>query len=145
MKNIISKLWGNELLPIRNAVFYFDDRATSCKISSYPTPKIEVGEDFDFIDYHRNNEEEVTSIDIIKEVKLHNECYCCVGEGSYGSEGFVAYLDEAKNPIWILYSESSNPFFSVFEHQESIILVESTAGLKIKIDINNPTNLKLIE
>ncbi len=144
MQSIISKLWKEELLPIKEAVFFFDGRAKSCKITSFPTPKIEVGADFDFIDFYRNNNEEVTSIDIIKEVKLLNECYCCVGEGSYGSEGFIAYLDNDKNPIWILYSENSNPFVSVFEHEENTILVESTAGLKIQIDLHNPVNLKLI-
>ena len=144
MQSIISKLWKEELLPIKEAVFFFDGRAKSCKITSFPTPKIEVGADFDFIDFYRNNNEEVTSIDIIKEVKLLNECYCCVGEGSYGSEGFIAYLDNDKNPIWILYSENSNPFVSVFEHEENTILVESTAGLKIQIDLHNTVNLKLI-
>lgn len=128
----------------KGSCVFFDGRATSCKITSFPTPKIEVGADFDFIDFYRNNNEEVTSIDIIKEVKLLNECYCCVGEGSYGSEGFIAYLDNDKNPIWILYSENSNPFVSVFEHEENTILVESTAGLKIQIDLHNPVNLKLI-
>ncbi|MCK0552674.1 hypothetical protein KFO32_06245 [Pantoea ananatis] len=104
-----------------------------------------MGADFNFIDFYRNNNEEVTSIDVIKEVKLLNECYCYVGEGSYDSEGFIAYLDKDKNPIWILYSENSNPFVSVFEHEENTILVESTAGLKIQIELHNPVNLKLID
>lgn len=42
------------------------------------------------------NKDEVTDIDKFREIKLANNCYCCVGEGSYGSEGFVAYLDENK-------------------------------------------------
>lgn len=144
MQSIISMLWEKELIPVMDAIFFADGKATSCKITSYPMSNIEVGKPFKFQYFYRDNEKEVTSFDIIKEVKLLNECYCCVGEGSYGSEGFIAYLDKDKNPIRILYSENSNPFVSVFEHEENTILVESTAGLKIQIDLDNPVNLKLI-
>ncbi|EAM8245442.1 hypothetical protein CLL99_003417, partial [Salmonella enterica subsp. enterica serovar Thompson] len=73
-----------------------------------------------------------------------NNCYCCVGEGSYGSEGFVAYLDENKNLVWVLYSEESNPFINVSEYIPDIIIVESSSNIRLKININNPMDLELV-
>ncbi|MHB9806980.1 hypothetical protein [Pantoea ananatis] len=65
MQSVISMLWEKELITITDAIFFADGKATSCKITSFPTPKIEVGADFNFIDFYRHNNEEVTSIDII--------------------------------------------------------------------------------
>jgi len=144
MKNIISELWAQELLPIKDAIYFSDGRAFSYKIKYYPIPSVEKSELFDFNDFYNKNKEEVTSFDIMKNLRLSNGCYCCVGEGSYGSEGFVAYLDEKKILIWVLYSGTSNPFFNVIECEDSTVQAESTANVKIKLNINNPINIELI-
>ncbi|BBE78320.1 MULTISPECIES: hypothetical protein [Enterobacteriaceae] len=145
MKNIISELWNQELLPIKDALYLSDGRAFSYKIASYPTPRVEKGESFDFVDFYNKNKDEVTSIDTIMNIKLSNGCYCCVGEGSYGSEGFIACLDKNKVLKWVIYSETSNPFFNIYEYEDDTILAESTANVKIKVNVNNPTNLDLMK
>ncbi len=144
MKSIISELWCQEYLPIKGAIYFSDGKAFSYKITSYPISDKKKGCFFDFTDFYNKNKEEVTSIDIVKSIKLSNGFYCCVGEGSYGSEGFIAYLDEGKELIWVLYSEASNPFFNVTECGRDTIFVESTANVKIKIDTNNPIDLELV-
>ncbi|WP_337039014.1 MULTISPECIES: hypothetical protein [Pseudescherichia] len=144
MKNIISELWGREILPIKDAIYFCDGSAISYKITSYPAPNVEKGNVFDFTDFYKNNKEEVTSIDIIMSIKLSNGCYCCVGEGSYGSEGFIAYLDESKELIWVIYSETSNPFFNIIECDRNTVLVESTTNIKIKFNTCDPASLELI-
>lgn len=145
MKSIISELWSQGLLPIKEAIYFSDGKAFSYKITSYPLPDIEKGESFDFVDFYNKNKDEVTCVDIMMNIRLSNGCYCCVGEGSYGSEGFIAYLDECNILIWVIYSEASNPFFNVVECGGNTVIVESTANVKIRINIYNPMNLELIK
>ncbi|WP_260451537.1 hypothetical protein [Listeria cossartiae] len=95
------------------------------------------------MDVYKEDQENITKIDVFQEIKLSNGFYCCVGEGSYGSEGFVAYLDESKNLLWVLYSETSNPFVNIMEECEGIVVAESSANFKIRLDVNKPTSLSL--
>ncbi|ECX5102165.1 hypothetical protein F6H62_21880 [Salmonella enterica] len=143
MKNII-QLWEDNLLPIKDAIYFSNGRSFLCKIMDYPTLHIERNGEFDFSAFYEKNKDEVTDIDKFREIKLVNNCYCCVGEGSYGSEGFVAYLDENKNLVWVLYSEESNPFINVSEYIPDIIIVESSSNIRLKININNPMDLELV-
>ncbi len=143
MKNII-QLWEDNLLPIKDAIYFSNGRSFLCKIMDYPTLHIERNGEFDFSAFYEKNKDEVTDIDKFREIKLANNCYCCVGECSYGSEGFVAYLDENKNLVWVLYSEESNPFINVSEYIPDIIIVESSSNIRLKININNPMDLELV-
>ncbi len=143
MKNII-QLWEDNLLPIKDAIYFSNGRSFLCKIMDYPTLHIERNGEFDFSAFYEKNKDEVTDIDKFREIKLANNCYCCVGEVSYGSEGFVAYLDENKNLVWVLYSEESNPFINVSEYIPDIIIVESSSNIRLKININNPMDLELV-
>ncbi|ANO87882.1 hypothetical protein KV337_004988 [Escherichia coli] len=142
MKNII-QLWEDGLLPIKDAIYFSNGESFLCKITSYPTPCIEKNGEFDFSAFYEKNKDEVTDIDKSREVKLANNCYCCIGEGSYGSEGFIAYLDENKNLVWVLYSEESNPFINITEYTSDIIIVESSSNIRLRININNPVDLEL--
>ncbi len=143
MKNII-QLWEDNLLPIKDAIYFSNGRSFLCKIMDYPTLHIERNGEFDFSAFYEKNKDEVPDIDKFREIKLANNCYFCVGEGSYGSEGFVAYLDENKNLVWVLYSEESNPFINVSEYIPDIIIVESSSNIRLKININNPMDLELV-
>jgi len=142
MKNII-QLWEDGLLPIKDAIYFSNGKSFLCKIVPYPTPCIEKNGDFDFSAFYEENKDEVTDIDKFREVKLANNCYCCIGEGSYGSEGFIAYLDGNKKLVWVLYSEESNPFINVSEYMADIVIVESSSNIRLRININNPVDLEL--
>ncbi|CTW30168.1 hypothetical protein [Escherichia coli] len=142
MKNII-QLWEDDLLPIKDAIYFSNGKSFLCKIKPYPTPCIEKNGEFDFSSFYEKNKDEVTDIDKFREFKLANNCYCCIGEGSYGSEGFIAYLDEDKNLVWVLYSEESNPFINITEYTSDIIIVESSSNIRLRININNPVDLEL--
>jgi len=144
MKKIITKLWEQELLPIKDAIYFSTGESCSCKIATYPSPSIEIGEKFSLEDFHATHKNDVCHIDIFKEIPLNNGGYCCVGEGSYGSEGFIAYLDKDKNLIWVIYSESSNPFIDVTQANDKTISARSTTNVKITIDLENPQTLKFI-
>lgn len=145
MQKLIVNLWENETLPVKDAVYFSNGEAFSLKITSYPLPNIQRNGWFDLHDFYEANKEEITEIDVFKVIQLSNGYYCCIGEGSYGSEGFIAYLDSNKSLVWVIYSESSNPFINVDEDDSGNIFVESSARVKLKININNPINLELIK
>ncbi|EAU5054143.1 hypothetical protein F8926_24795, partial [Salmonella enterica subsp. enterica serovar Kentucky] len=79
MKNII-QLWEDNLLPIKDAIYFSNGRSFLCKIMDYPTLHIERNGEFDFSAFYEKNKDEVTDIDKFREIKLANNCYCCVGE-----------------------------------------------------------------
>lgn len=144
MQKVIVDLWKNETLPVKDAVYFSSGESFSLKITSYPLPNIQRNGWFDLHYFYENNKEEVTDIDVFKVVELSNGNYCCVGEGSYGSEGFIAYLDSNKDLVWVIYSESSNPFINAIEDYSGNIVVESSAKIKLKININDPVSLELV-
>ncbi|EBF5850089.1 hypothetical protein FH026_12505 [Listeria monocytogenes] len=139
----INDLWNREELLIKNGIHFSDGSGVEVEISYYPVPDIKKGHYFSFLDVYKEDQENMTKIDVFKEIKLSNGFYCCVGEGSYGSEGFVTYLDERKNLLWVLYSETSNPFVNIMEECEGIVVAESSANFKIRLDVNKPTSLSL--
>jgi hypothetical protein len=145
MNSAIISLWEENLLPIKDGVYFSNGKSISKKIYSYPAPRIENGQEFDLNKFLQDNTDETTSIDGLKEISLKNKGYCLVGEGSHGSEGFIAHLDKNHELIWVIYSEESNPFINIMEEQENIVTVESSANFKIKIDVNDPVNLEIIQ
>lgn len=144
MKSIITKLWEQELLPIKDAIYFSNGESCSCKIATYPSRSIEIGETFNLEDFHETHKQDVCHIDILKEIPLTNGGYSCVGEGSYGSEGFIAYLDKEKKLTWVIYSESSNPFIDITQVNDNTISARSSTDIKIIIDLENPQTLEFI-
>ncbi|MBC1375781.1 hypothetical protein [Listeria farberi] len=140
----ISNLWDREELLIKNGIHFSSGTGLEVDINYYATPSIKIGSYFDFLEVYKKDYTNVTHIDIFNEMELASGCYCCIGEGSHGSEGFVAYLDADKNLLWVLYSEASNPFVRITEEYENIVVAESSANFKVRIDVNNPTSLSLI-
>ncbi|MBK2002296.1 hypothetical protein [Listeria ivanovii] len=45
----------------------------------------------------------------------------------------------------VIYSDTSNPFGTVTESTSGEIFAESSSGLKIQLDVNTPSKLKLME
>jgi len=79
----------------------------------------------------------LTSIDVTRETGLAGAGYLCCGEGSYGSEGFAARLDEHKNLAWVIYLEESNPFTDIVIAGMTATF-SSSSGVSITVDIYRP-------
>ncbi|MEE4486002.1 hypothetical protein V2T44_24020 [Serratia ficaria] len=144
MKRVIVELWKNGELPIKNALYFADGRAELIDIISYPNPKLLKLGSFDFHGFYERNKDEITTIDIIKKIQLSDGGYLCIGEGSYGSEGFIACLDRKEDLIWVVYSENSNPFVSATIFGDSTVVIESSAGFRLEIDTENPEGMVVI-
>lgn len=143
MKSIID-LWNEHLLPIKDAVYFADGTAFSIKITSYPKPSFEKGNDFLFSNFFKNNSDEITDVDLFKKKSLSNKGWLCFGEGSYGSEGFIACLNSDNKLRWVLYSEDSNPFIEMKEIEE-FVYVKSSSSVCLKIKTNNPREIELCD
>lgn len=143
MKSIVD-LWDEHLLPIKDAVYFADGTAFSIDITSYPVPSFEKGNDFYFSDFFKNNSDEITDVDLFKKKSLSDKGWLCFGEGSYGSEGFIAYLNSDETLEWVLYSEDSNPFVEMKE-VEGFVYVKSSSNICLKIKINDPRQIELCD
>jgi hypothetical protein len=144
MKSIIVELWKNGELPIKNALYFVDGRAGLIDIIFYPYPKLLKLGDFDFNDFYEKNKNETTTIDIVKKIQLSDVGYLCIGEGSYGSEGFIACLDSKEDLIWVVYFENSNPFVSATILGDLTVVIESSAGFRLKIDTKKPERMEVV-
>lgn len=135
--NLISKLWEEKTLPIKDALYYGDGRSFFIKLKNENPTKIEIIEEFDLKDFYGKDQDWVTSIDITKEFNLNDGSYFCCGDGSNGSEGFFALLSAERKILWLIYLEFSNPFYDLY-FEEHTAVVKSTSGLEIKINLKNP-------
>ncbi len=143
MQATIVKLWNDETLPIKDGLYFPDGRSLFLSIACAPTPVVTTGDWFDVSEFHDKNKDELAHIDTFKEVPLSSGGILCIGGGSYGSEGFIAHLDSQKHLIWALYAERSNPFIHASENDDGTVIVESSAGFKLKIDPADPGRLHL--
>lgn len=65
------------------------------------------------------------------------------GEGSWGSEGFIAVCDSKQDSLqWIAFFEYSNPIINV-EHVNGKIYAYSNLGHKWVFDIRHPENVRV--
>jgi hypothetical protein len=134
----IVELWNKEELPIKDGVYFSNGKSIAISISIYPDLVIEKGAEFDLEDFLNEDPEEITNIDVMQKTAVNDKYQCVLGEGSYGSEGFIAYLTTEGNLEWVMYFEQSNPFVKVVKLSNDIIEVESSANYKLIIDVNEP-------
>jgi hypothetical protein len=129
----IEELWRSGRLPIEDGVFFADGRSFAVDVVD---SRLEAVDEVDLAQILADDPDWVTSIDITREVPAPGG-FVCAGEGSHGSEGFFARLDEAKNLVWVCYLSESNPFDSVTVTGNTVTAV-STSGLSITVDQDAP-------
>lgn len=134
----IVKLWNEEKLPIKNGIYFANGESFSLSIQFYPNLFIEIGKKFDLASFLNDNPDYLTNIDITKKIKMNTGEICLLGEGSYGSEGVIAYKTPDEHLKWVMYFEKSNPFINAIELSNKFLEVESSANYKIIIDLENP-------
>ncbi|CAM4172708.1 hypothetical protein [Serratia silvae] len=136
----IVELWNKEELPIKDGVYFSSGKSIAISISTYPDLVIEKGSEFDLEGFLNEGPEEITNIDIMQKVTVNDKFQCFLGEGSHGSEGFIAYLTIGGELEWVMYFEQSNPFVKVVKLSNETIEVESSANYKLIINVDEPEN-----
>ena len=144
MNSSIIELWEQRRLPTRSALSFADGTAIPLAIVESPILTLTKGAAFGMNQFFEQNPDDLTCIEIFKTLPLRHDGSCCVGEGSHGSEGFVACLDEAQSLRWVIYLDHSNPFDDIDEVAAGTIVALSTAGLALRVDVENPLAMSLI-
>lgn len=124
----ISTLWLSGELPIRDGLYRATGESFDVRVDPDSTRGYEVLGDFSLEEFRRDEPDEVTKIDIARKVPVSGGFVCC-GEGSFGSEGFFAYLDDDEVLVWVIYLEESNPFVEL-ESDGDWVKFRSTAGFE---------------
>jgi hypothetical protein len=142
----IQKLWEQNYLPTKSGLYYQNGSAIEIVVRYYPQPTLKKGAEFDGDEFIKKYcEDEVTTVDSTKElVLLNNKGRIAIGEGSYGSEGFIAYVDDSGSLNWVFYFEESNPIIQAVEFVEGYLHVTSSAGVYMGIPIDDPYRIKLL-
>lgn len=93
-------------------------------------------EEWDLTEFMAEEPDWLTSIDITGETRIPGG-YVCAGEGSYGSEGFFARLNEDRSLVWVCYLSGSNPFDELLVEAPTLT-AKSTSGLSITVSLDAP-------
>ncbi len=141
----INELWDKEKLPTKDGIYFANGESFSFMAQFYPYVFIEKGESFSLVDFLNQNPDDVTVIDIFKKIKIQTGGTCLLGEGSHGSEGFIAYITSDEKLNWVIYFEESNPFINAVELPNTFLEVESSANYKLILDLKNPINIVSIK
>ena len=142
MKGVIVELWNNGELPLKDGLYFSDGRSLELRIDCYPL-SLKKGGWFDFRAFYQQNIGQISTVGITNEIRLSNGCYCCVGEGSWGSDGLIAYLDEDRGLTWVIFSQYSNPFISIIEESGLMVCARSSAEYELVVDVNCPEDVTI--
>lgn len=137
----IGELWDEGVLPIKDGIYFSNGDSISLAVRFYPKQLIEKGDFFDLVSFLAENPDYLTNVDPTKIILLSNGDQCFLGEGSYGSEGFIAYKNLKGDLTWVMYFERSNPFINAKELSNNRIEVESSGNYQIVIELDNPTQI----
>lgn len=132
----ISRLWADREVPAREGLYLADGRAWSVVLDASALGSLTIAEPFDVDALLEEDPEFTTSTDTTyMTVEISpTEGYLCCGEGSHGSEGYLAKLDPAKRLVWVVYLAASNPFMEI-EVRENVARFLSSSGVTICVDV----------
>ncbi|MFJ4775558.1 hypothetical protein [Streptomyces sp. NPDC088762] len=133
----IERLWEDFQLPIRDALHYADGRSCDVDLDSDASSGLRVLAPFDLDEMLESDPSRVSSVDGLVAVDLGSRGLLWAGEGSYGSEGFIARLTVDRALIWAIFFAESNPFdrIQLFGTEATF---SSTSGFEITVDIDDP-------
>jgi hypothetical protein len=142
MKNMLNELWEREELPCIDAIFFPNGKVFRVHIN-VPQLTINIKDEFNLNEFILQDTEYVSSIGLTCEILMTDGFKCYAGEGSFGSDGFIACLNNKSDIAWIFFSEWSNPFEELEEISPRKIRATSTANFFLLIDIENPLNMEI--
>ncbi len=136
----IDNLIDNFECPLVNAIFFPNGDMLVLKNSNFNIDVLCESTIDSFFKY--NSHDSVSRFDILNKF-ASNDYIVSVGEGSFGGDGFVRLDDNNGNLIWFLFLDNSNPFINA-EVKNDCIEVVSTSDVKIRIPINKPENICIV-
>ncbi|MEC4020002.1 hypothetical protein [Streptomyces sp. H27-D2] len=133
----IERLWEDFQLPIRDALHFVDGHSYDVALDPDAPSGFRALPPFGLDGVLENDPSWVSSVDGLAAVDLEREGLLWGGEGSYGSEGFVARLTVDRALVWAIFFMESNPFDRI-QLSNNVATFSSTSGVKITVDIDDP-------
>ncbi len=133
----IERLWADFELPIRDALHFADGHSCDVDLGSDAPGGLRVLAPFDLDEILESDPSWVSSVDGLTAVDLGSRGLLWGGEGSYGSEGFIARLTVDRALIWAIFFTESNPFDRI-QLSGDVATFSSTSGFEITVDIDDP-------
>ncbi|MGW7328582.1 hypothetical protein ACWGIU_08250 [Streptomyces sp. NPDC054840] len=136
----IERLWEDFQLPIRDALHFADGGSYDVDLDSDEPGGLRVLAPFGLDEILESDPSWVSSVDGLAAVDLGSKGLLWGGEGSYGSEGFIARLTVDRALIWAIFFTESNPFDRI-QLSGNVATFSSTSGFEITVDIDDPRTL----
>lgn len=133
----IERLWEDFELPIKDALHYADGCSYDVALDSAAPGGFSVLSPFELDEMLEGDPSWVSAVDGLAAADLGGKGFLWGGEGSYGSEGFIARLTADRELIWAMFFAESNPFDRI-QLSGNVATFSSTSGFEITVDIDNP-------
>ncbi|WKD33531.1 hypothetical protein [Streptomyces xanthophaeus] len=133
----IEGLWEDLELPVKDALHYADGHSYDVALDRAAPRGFTVRAPFDLDEVLEGDPTWVSSVDGLAAVDLGERGLLWGGEGSYGSEGFVARLTVDRALVWAMFFMESNPFDRI-QLSGNVATFSSTSGFEIAVDIDDP-------
>ncbi|MFE9481791.1 hypothetical protein ACFYNM_24675 [Streptomyces spororaveus] len=138
--NAIERLWEDFRLPIRDALHFADGTSCDVDLDSDAPGGLRVLAPFDLDEILESDPSWVSSVDGLVAVDLGSKGLLWGGEGSHGSEGFIARLTVDRALSWAIFFTESNPFDRI-QLSGNVATFSSTSGFEITVDVDDPRTL----
>lgn len=133
----IERLWEEWTLPIGDALHYADGRSYEVALTPAAPTGFTVLAPFDLDATLEDDPSWVSAVDGLAVADLGERGLLWGGEGSHGSEGFVARLTTDRALIWALFFTESNPFDRI-RVSGNVATFRSTPEIEISVDVDDP-------
>lgn len=134
----IASLWNAEQLPIRDALHVHDGRSYSVALDRSKDSGLEITGRFSLDDFLHEDPDFLADIMTTQKIATSFQPgFLCCGEGSHGSDGFFARLNNNEDLVWVAFFEDSNPFRQISQHQEQATFT-STSGVTVTVHLDEP-------
>ncbi|GAA2411048.1 hypothetical protein GCM10010420_44880 [Streptomyces glaucosporus] len=130
----ISRLWSEGRLPVRDGAYDATGRAWDVVVDPAAPGGLLIADEFSLDAFLDARPDWVTAVDpTVEEQVGRGGGFLCCGEGSYGSEGFIARLDPRRKLLWAVYLEDSDPFVSI-DLRNDTARFRSSSGVTVTVD-----------
>ncbi|MFF6833496.1 hypothetical protein ACFY84_16700 [Streptomyces sp. NPDC012438] len=133
----LPRLWEDFALPAEDALHYADGRSYGVVLDPAAPGGFAVLAPFDLGEVLEADPARVSSVDGLAVADLGEGGLLWGGEGSHGSEGFLARLTTDRALVWAVFFSESNPFSRV-RLSGNVAAFTSTSGFEVTVDIDDP-------
>jgi hypothetical protein len=139
----LQRLWLELRSPIKNGIMYPSGEFYPIDDDRDPKMQDRIGEPVHGSRLTTHDYSSTSSLSIASTLHIENSrCIAVVGDGSWGSDGFVAVTSLANELMWIAFFDFSNPFLTVAFERE-FLFARNSHGETWQFALSHPTSLSV--